>query len=61
MLESEYYKIVIIGNSGVGKSNILHRFHRKTFCAEQQTTIGVEFVTRKIEVEPNVFIKVMVL
>jgi Ras-related protein Rab-11A len=59
MSESQYFKIVIIGNSGVGKSNIMHRFHQQTFSYQLQATIGVEFVTKKIEVEPNVFIKVI--
>ncbi len=48
------YKIVLIGDSGVGKSNILLRFYKNEFKLDSKTTLGVEFATKKIEVEPNV-------
>jgi len=40
------FKIVLVGDSGVGKSNLLLRFTRDTFSAEEKSTIGVEFATR---------------
>ncbi|XP_044461310.1 ras-related protein Rab2BV-like [Mangifera indica] len=45
------FKIVLIGDSGVGKSNILSRFTRNEFCLESKSTIGVEFATRTLKVE----------
>ena len=42
------FKIVLIGDSGVGKSNLLSRFTRNEFNLESKTTIGVEFATRSI-------------
>ncbi|KAK8575586.1 hypothetical protein V6N12_063257 [Hibiscus sabdariffa] len=45
------FKIVLIGDSGVGKSNILSRFTRNEFCLDSKSTIGVEFATRTLEVE----------
>ncbi|KAA8543815.1 hypothetical protein F0562_022008 [Nyssa sinensis] len=45
------FKIVLIGDSGVGKSNILSRFTRNEFCLESKSTIGVEFATRTIQVD----------
>lgn len=44
------FKIVLIGDSGVGKSNILSRFTRNEFCLESKSTIGVEFTTRTLQV-----------
>ena len=44
------FKVVLIGDSGVGKSNLLSRFTRKEFCLESKSTIGVEFATRSIQV-----------
>ena len=44
------FKIVLIGDSGVGKSNILSRFTRNEFCLESKSTIGVEFATRTTQV-----------
>ncbi|KAK4431724.1 Ras-related protein Rab11C [Sesamum alatum] len=44
------FKIVLIGDSGVGKSNILSRFTRNEFCLESKSTIGVEFATRTLQI-----------
>lgn len=44
------FKIVLIGDSGVGKSNLLSRFTRNEFSLESKSTIGVEFATRSIQV-----------
>ncbi|NWI84387.1 RB11A protein, partial [Pitta sordida] len=40
--------VVLIGDSGVGKSNLLSRFTRNEFNHDSRTTIGVEFSTRTI-------------
>ncbi|CAM9090788.1 unnamed protein product [Chrysoparadoxa australica] len=44
-------KVVLLGNSGVGKSNLIARFHNDEFSNEFMSTIGVEFVTKRIEVD----------
>ena len=52
MTQEDYdflYKIVLIGESGVGKSNLLLRFTRNEFDAEKRSTMGVEFATRSIQ------------
>ena len=41
---------MLIGDSGVGKSNLLSRFTRNEFNLESKSTIGVEFATRSIQV-----------
>lgn len=60
--EDEYdylFKIVLIGilmnkyfigDSGVGKTNILQRFTKSDFSLESKPTIGVEFSTKTISV-----------
>jgi GTPase SAR1 family protein len=48
------FKIVLIGDSGVGKSNILSRFTRGEFSLESKSTIGVEFATKSVTVEGKV-------
>eukprot|EP01103_Thecamoeba_quadrilineata_P020765 TRINITY_DN90_c0_g1_i1.p1 TRINITY_DN90_c0_g1~~TRINITY_DN90_c0_g1_i1.p1 ORF type:complete len:217 (-),score=39.49 TRINITY_DN90_c0_g1_i1:62-712(-) len=45
------YKVVLIGDSGVGKSNLLSRFTRNEFNLETKSTIGVEFATRSIQTD----------
>ena len=42
---------MLIGDSGVGKSNLLSRFTRNEFNLESKSTIGVEFATRSIQVD----------
>ncbi|BBH01713.1 RAB GTPase homolog A1F [Prunus dulcis] len=42
------FKVVLIGDSGVGKSNLLW-FTRNEFSLESKSTIGVEFATRSIQ------------
>ena len=44
------FSVVLIGDSGVGKSNLLSRFTRNEFNLESKSTIGVEFATRSIQV-----------
>ncbi|KAL4310237.1 hypothetical protein GQ457_01G004170 [Hibiscus cannabinus] len=48
------FKLVLIGDSGVGKSNLLSRFARNEFNLESKSTIGVEFATRSIRVDDKV-------
>ena len=45
------HTVVLIGDSGVGKSNLLSRFTRNEFNLESKSTIGVEFATRSIQVD----------
>ncbi|MFS8015736.1 Ras-related protein Rab11B [Helianthus anomalus] len=48
------YKVVLIGDSGVGKSNLLSRFSKNEFSLDSKSTIGVEFATRSIEVDGKI-------
>ena len=45
------FKIVLVGDSGVGKSNIISKFTKNEFNLESKTTIGVEFATKVVEIE----------
>nr|XP_015192124.1 PREDICTED: ras-related protein Rab-11B-like [Lepisosteus oculatus] len=42
--------VVLIGESGVGKSNLLSRFTKNEFNHDSRTTIGVEFSTRTVQI-----------
>ncbi|AQK93169.1 Ras-related protein RABA6a [Zea mays] len=46
---SYLFKMVLIGDSGVGKSNILSRFTRNHFSLDSKSTIGVEFATKSLQ------------
>ena len=45
----QLYKIIIIGNSGVGKSNILGRYLNDEFQQDTKSTVGVEFGSKKFK------------
>lgn len=53
--------VVLIGDSGVGKSNLLSRFTRNEFNLESKSTIGVEFATRSLPTADGKMIKACVM
>jgi Ras-related protein Rab-11A len=54
------FKIVLVGDSGVGKTNLLTRFSKNEFSIESKTTIGVEFATKTITTESGHVIKAQI-
>jgi Ras-related protein Rab-11A len=53
------FKVVIVGDSGVGKTNILLRYLKNEFNEESKATVGVEFGTKKMKID-NSNIKVQI-
>ena len=47
---NNYYYIFFLGDSGVGKSNLITRFVKNEFNLESKVTIGVELAMRTIEI-----------
>jgi len=43
-------KLLLIGDAGVGKSSILLQFTEHTFDDNQESTIGVDFKVRKVDI-----------
>lgn len=44
-------KYIVIGDSGVGKTNLLVRYCEDTFHSDYLSTIGVDFKIKRIEYE----------
>lgn len=44
-------KMIIVGDGGVGKTTLLHRYVKGEFIDTTTMTIGVEFLVKNIEVE----------
>ncbi|XP_024930212.1 ras-related protein RABA4c isoform X2 [Ziziphus jujuba] len=45
------FKVVLIGDSAVGKSQLLARFSRNEFSLDSKATIGVEFQTKTLVID----------
>lgn len=48
------FKLVLIGDSSVGKTNLLSRFTKNEFSIESKATIGVEFATKSVHVDEKI-------
>lgn len=48
------FKVVVIGDSAVGKTQLLSRFTKNEFCLDSKSTIGVEFQTRTVTIKGKV-------
>ena len=44
-------KIVLVGDSAVGKSNLLLRWSKNEFKEQYAETIGVEFATKTLQID----------
>jgi Ras-related protein Rab-11A len=42
-------KLVLLGDSNVGKSQLLLRYCKQKFTSDSQSTVGIEFATRSIQ------------
>jgi Ras-related protein Rab-2A len=48
-------KYIIVGDSGVGKSNILTSYIHKKFKKDHEVTIGVEFGSKNIKIKDKMY------
>lgn len=47
-------KLVLVGDSGVGKSNLLLRWSKNDFNPDSTPTIGVEFATKTLQIDGKI-------
>jgi Ras-related protein Rab-11A len=48
-------KLVVVGDSGVGKTNLIKRFANNTFNSNSKATVGVEFLSKSFKINNTVF------
>jgi len=44
-------KIIILGDSGVGKTSLMNQYVNKKFSASYKATIGADFLTREVIID----------
>ena len=54
------FKIVLLGDSSVGKSSIVNRYIKRKFSNKYITTIGASFYSKNIHLKNNKLIKIQI-
>ena len=54
------FKLIIIGDTGVGKSCVLSRLIKDQFSEDHQLTIGVEFGNYRMMINDNILINLQI-
>lgn len=60
MAYTHMFKLVLIGPGAVGKTSLVKRFVEDTFSHSYKITIGVDFLTKSVEVEDGVGVKLTI-
>ena len=47
-------KVILLGDSGVGKTSLMDRYVNKKFVSGYKATIGADFLTKEVEVDNKI-------
>ncbi|CAA6657586.1 unnamed protein product [Spirodela intermedia] len=48
-------KVIILGDSGVGKTSLMNQYVHKKFSNQYKATIGADFLTKEVQFEDRIF------
>lgn len=51
MMKKHIFKILILGDTGVGKTSIMNQYVNKRFSGQYKATIGADFMTKNVVVD----------
>ena len=47
-------KVIILGDSAVGKTSLMNQFVNKKFTAQYKATIGADFLTKEVMIDDKI-------
>eukprot|EP01080_Neovahlkampfia_damariscottae_P012275 gene12275-5859_t len=50
MSQKKFLKVIILGDSGVGKTSLMNQFVNNKFSSQYKATIGADFLTKEVQV-----------
>ncbi|CAN6456441.1 unnamed protein product [Victoria cruziana] len=48
-------KVIILGDSGVGKTSLMNQYVNRKFSNQYKATIGADFLTKEVQFEDRLF------
>ena len=54
------FKFILVGDTGVGKSSILLKYCEDKFLLEHNVTVGVDFRSKIVQIDPKTSVKVQI-
>jgi len=58
--DSLVFKFILVGDTGVGKSSILMKYCDDTFLLEHNVTVGVDFRSKNVQIDPKTNVKLQI-
>lgn len=49
-----FLKVIILGDTGVGKTSLMNQFVNKKFSGQYKATIGADFLTKEVTVDDRI-------